>query len=421
MIDQATADGPSVDNTIVVIVGAGPTGLTAGVRLAQLGVPYLILDAGTGPTQTSKAALVHASTIELFAELGAADQLVAAGRKVHRIVMVDRATTLARVDLTGIPSRYPFALGVPQSVTEEVLLRRLTSLGGSILRRHRVDELREEGKGYLVSGAHETSNGSTPFAIHARYVVGADGSHSAIRSAIGLDFPGETYAPAFVLADVELGSQPFADDEATISMSALGVTVIGRLPSGRYRIVASVDPDSDVPEAPDRPYIDEILRSRGIGVQLAAPPAWSSRFRVHHRVADRFRVGGVFLAGDAAHIHSPAAGQGMNTGIADAFDLATRLASVIRGKAPESTLDEYEQKRRNVALEVLEFTGRMTKIATVTNPVARWLRNHVAGAIVSIRPIRHRITMWITGLGRSPLRGSLPAVGFAKASGTKVK
>jgi len=417
MIDQATSAGSSADSTSVVIVGAGPTGLTAGVRLAQLGVPYLILDAGTGPTQTSKAALVHASTIELFAELGAADQLVAAGRKVHRIVMVDRATTLARVDLTGIPSRYPFALGVPQSVTEDVLLRRLTSLGGSILRRHRVDGLREEGSGYLVTGAQETSNGSTSFAIRARYVVGADGSHSAIRSAIGLDFPGETYPSAFVLADVELGSQPFGDDEATISMSAQGVTVIGCLPSGRYRIIASVDPVSDVPEAPDRRFMDEILRSRGIGVQLAAAPAWSSRFRVHHRVAERFRVGGVFLAGDAAHVHSPAAGQGMNTGIADAFDLATRLASVIRGQAAESSLDEYERKRRTAALEVLEFTDRMTKIAMVTNPVARWLRNHVAGRVVGIRPVRHRITMWITGLGRSPLRGGLPAVGFVRTLG----
>jgi 2-polyprenyl-6-methoxyphenol hydroxylase-like FAD-dependent oxidoreductase len=216
--DRAS-DNNTVEGTSVLIIGAGPTGLTAAVRLAQLGIPYLILDAGTGPTQTSKAALVHASTIELFSELGAADELVAAGRKLHRIVMVDRERTLARVDLTGIPSSYPFALGVPQSVTEDILVQRLASLGGSIRRRHRVDSLREHSGRYLVTGWLETAGGPEPFAIRAEFVLGADGSHSVVRSAIGLEFPGETYPSQFVLADVELGEQTFADDEAIISMA----------------------------------------------------------------------------------------------------------------------------------------------------------------------------------------------------------
>ena len=405
-----------VDTTSVLIVGAGPTGLTAAVRLAQLGVPYVVLDAGTGPAQTSKAALVHASTVELFAEIGAADELVAAGRKLRRIAMVDREQTLARVDLTEIPSPYPFALSIPQSATEAILLRRLASLGGSVQRGHRVDTLQAEGSGYVVSGTTDATGAAAPFAVHAKYVIGADGSHSVIRSAIGLDFPGETYPTSFVLADVELGSQPFADDEATISMSADGVTVIGRLPGGNYRIIATVDPDSVVPEAPDRDYVDGILQRRGIRARLAADPEWSSRFRVHHRVAERFRVGGVFLAGDAAHVHSPAAGQGMNTGIADAFDLSTRLAAVLGGRADERTLDEYEGRRRAAALEVLEFTDRMTRIATLTNPVARRVRNFAAGLVLGVGPIRHRMTMWITGLGRSPLRGALSMSGTETAS-----
>jgi 2-polyprenyl-6-methoxyphenol hydroxylase-like FAD-dependent oxidoreductase len=189
--------------------------------------------------------------------------------------------------------------------------------------------------------------------------------------------------------------------------------VIGRLPSGNYRIIASVNRESAVPEAPGKQYLDEFLGERGIRARLAAEPTWSSRFRVHHRVAERFRVGGVFLAGDAAHVHSPAAGQGMNTGIADAFDLANRLAAVVSGRADESTLDSYERQRRHAALEVLEFTDRMTRIATLTNPVARWLRNAAAGRIVGIGPVRRRITMWITGLGRSPLRGDRPSMGLA--------
>jgi 2-polyprenyl-6-methoxyphenol hydroxylase-like FAD-dependent oxidoreductase len=353
--------------------------------------------------------------LELLAELGAGDELVEAGRKVHRIVMVDRRRVLARIELTDIPSKYPFALCVPQSMTEEVLLRRLTSLGGSVRREHRIHSLREDGNGYLVEGTVDTASGSVPIEIKARYVVGADGSHSAIRSAIGLDFPGQTYPSQFVLADVELTSQPCADDEASINMSAQGVTVIGRLPSGNYRIIATVDSESDVPEAPGKPYVDEILRERGIGVELTAAPAWSSRFRVHHRVAEKFRVGGVFLAGDAAHVHSPAAGQGMNTGIADAYDLSTRLAAVLTGQAEKSVLDGYERDRRAAALEVLGFTSRMTKIAMLSNPIARSVRRVAAGTLSRIGPIRHLITMWITGLKRSPLRHSLPTVGSRPA------
>jgi 2-polyprenyl-6-methoxyphenol hydroxylase-like FAD-dependent oxidoreductase len=409
-MDIAMASEGRTEVTEVLIVGAGPTGLTAAVRLAELGVPHLILDAAKAPTQTSKAALVHASTLELLAELGLGDELVEAGRKVHRIVMVDRSRVLARIELTGIPSTYPFALCVPQSTTEEILLRRLTGLGGSIRRAHRVHSLREDGDGYVVAGTAETAGGSVPVEIHARYVVGADGSHSAVRAAVGLDFPGETYPSQFVLADVELTSAPCADDEASINMSAHGVTVIGRLPSGNYRIIATMDSAADVPEAPDKPYVDEILRERGIDVQLAAAPEWSSRFRVHHRVAAQFRVGRVFLAGDAAHVHSPAAGQGMNTGIADAYDLSTRLGAVLTGQAEQSVLDGYEQNRRAAALEVLRFTDRMTKMAMLSNPIVRSVRRVAAGTLSRIGPVRHLITMWITGLKRSPLRHGLPTL-----------
>src|SRR5262249_15589227 len=154
----------------------------------------------------------------------------------------------------------------------------------------------------------------------------------------------------------------------------------------------------DVPQAPGEDYLDDLLREHGIDAQLARAPAWSSRFRVHHRVARRFRVGDVFLAGDAAHVHSPAAGQGMNTGIADAYDLSTRLAAVLSGQADASVLDDYERDRSAAALEVLRFTDRMTKLAMLSNPVARSVRRVALGAGSRIRPLRHLVTMWITGL-----------------------
>src|SRR3954470_5057060 len=149
VMDSAT---DQQDATEVVIVGAGPTGLTAAVRLAQLGIPHVVLEAAPAPTTTSKAALVHASSLELLSELGVADDLVAVGQVMHRIVLVDRGRLLVRVDLTGLPSRYPFALGVPQSTTEALLLRRLDELGGSVRRSHRVGSVRTDADGPVVSG-----------------------------------------------------------------------------------------------------------------------------------------------------------------------------------------------------------------------------------------------------------------------------
>ncbi len=394
------------ETTDIVIVGAGPTGLTAAVRLAQLGVPHVVLDAGAEPSRTSKAALVHASSLEVLAELGVAEALVDAGRRLHSIVMVDRGRVLVRVRLTELPTPFPYGLSVPQSTTEALLVERLARLEGSVRRRSRVDTVRAEGDRQVVEG---TVDGAA-FAIRARYVIGADGAHSAVRAAVGLDFPGQTYSAQFVLADIALEATQLRDDQATIVLSPQGVTVLGRLPSGNHRIIATVDADADVPEAPDRAYVDALLGGRGVAARTAAEPVWSSRFRIHHRVADRFRVGAVFLAGDAAHIHSPAAGQGMNTGIADAYDLATRLAAVVAGAAPESTLDAYAERRRAAALEVLRFTDRMTKVAMLRNPVARVARLAVARTVGRLGPVQRRIALWVTGLERSPLRADLPSV-----------
>lgn len=397
------------EGTGVVVVGAGPSGLITAVRLAQLGIPHVVLDTADEPTQTSNAALVHASTIEVLDAVGIGDDLVAAGRIARRIVMVDQGKPLLRVPLTGIPSKYPFALGVPQSTTEALLLRRLEELGSAVHRRHRVDTITRSAQGdYQVAG---TDGAGEPFALRARYVVGADGAHSTVRSAIGLEFPGETYPSQFVLADIALTTGSGAEDEATINLSPRGVTVLGELPSGNHRVIATVPETAEVPEHPDQPFVSALLADRGIAATVAAEPVWSSRFRVHHRVADRFRDDGVFLVGDAAHVHSPAAGQGMNTGIADGFDLATRLAAVLGGDSDAGELDRYENTRRPAALEVLRFTDGMTRMALLRNPVARAARRVAAGTLGRLPFVRRVLTMWVTGLKRSPLRGQLPPVG----------
>src|SRR5215475_14209476 len=404
------------ETTDVVVVGAGPTGLTMAARLAQLGVAHVVVDANAGPTRESRATLVHAATLEILDELGVADELIAAGVRVHRIGFSDRGRVIARIGLTGVPSRYPFALGVPQSTTEQVLARRLTALGGSIRREHQAEKVTTVApEGYLVTGTRHAGADAAPFEIRARYVLGCDGAHSIVRSSAGLGFPGDTYPSQFVLADAKLHSAPGPDDEARIFTSPEGVVVTGRLPSGNHRIVATVDAALAVPDPPGRAFLDTILRERGVG-QLAADPVWSSRFRVAHRVAGRFRAGGVFVCGDAAHVHSPAAGQGMNTGIADAYDLASRLAAVVAGWAGEAVLDGYEHDRRPAALEVVTFTNRMTKMATLRSPIARPLRDTALAAATRIPAIRNLITLWVTGLKRSPLRQDLPAVTPARPS-----
>ena len=240
-----------------------------------------------------------------------------------------------------------------------------------------------------------------------------------MRAAIGLDFPGQTYSAQFVLADVALDAAGIRDDQATIVLSPYGVTVLGKLPSGNHRIIATVDAGADVPEAPDGAYVDGLLRTRGVAARTVAEPVWSARFRIHHRVADRFRVGGVFLAGDAAHIHSPAAGQGMNTGIADAYDLATRLAAVVADGAAESSLDTYAEERRAAALEVLRFTDRMTRMAMLRNPVARVARLVAARSVGRLGPVQRRIALWVTGLERSALRAPAPT-GAAADYGVRI-
>src|SRR5215468_5713812 len=354
--------------TDVAVVGAGPTGLAMAVRLAQLGVAHVVVDANAGATRESRATLVHAATLEILDELDVADELIAAGRRVNRIGFSDRGRVIARIGLTGVPSRYRFALGVPQSTTEQLLVGRLAALGGMVRREYRAEQVTPAPDGYLVTGAGPAGGGTTQFEIRARYVAGCDGAHSVVRSSAGLEFRGETYPQQFVLADAKLRAAPGPDDEAQIFTSPLGVVVTGRLPSGNHRIVATVDADAEVPDPPGGAFIDAILRERGVG-QLAADPVWSSRFRVAHRVAARFRADGVFLCGPAA-------------------------------------------------LEVVTFTDRMTTMATLRSPAARALRDAALAAASRIPPVRDLITLWVTGLKRSPLRHDLPPLTPARLPAT---
>lgn len=342
--------------TEIAVVGAGPTGLALAVTLARAGIAFCLLDQQAEGANTSRAAVVHARTLEVLDELGASAELVGRGVKLSRFAVRDGAHRLLTVPFDRLPTPHPYTLMVPQYETEAVLLARLRALGGDVHRPYEVVSVVQDGEGTTLT----MSTGQT---LRADYVVGADGMHSTVRESSGIGFTGSSYAESFVLADVVMDWTP-GRGEVSLTFGAAGLLVVAPLPGGHYRVVATVD---RAEASPDLGFVQRVLDERAPGQATITELAWSSRFRVHHRVADHYRAGRLFLAGDAAHVHSPAGGQGMNTGIQDSYALGTAFAT--------GALDGYEARRRPVAQRVVAFSDRMTRIATTRNPAARTIRN----------------------------------------------
>ncbi|WP_019933052.1 NAD(P)/FAD-dependent oxidoreductase [Nocardia sp. BMG111209] len=356
----------------VVVAGAGPTGLTAAIALADAGVEVVLLDRLAEGENTSRACVIHARTLEVLSAYDVAAELCERGLVVPGFSFRDGNRVLARLSFDRLPTPFPFTVMLGQNDTEAVLLRRLERAGGRVHRHCEVTGVTQDDRAVTVE--YRDADG-TPGTIRADYVIGADGMHSHTREAAGIGFTGDSYAESFVLADVRM-SWPDPRTEATLTLAPQGLAVVAPLPDehgDRYRVVATVT--ATPPEHPDRDSVQDIIDDCRPGSGATVTEVmWSSRFRVHHRLADHYRAGRIFLAGDAAHVHSPAGGQGMNTGIQDGAALGALLARVLRGESA-TLLDEYERTRRPIALGVVAFTDRMTRLATIRSTTGRALRN----------------------------------------------
>lgn len=373
----------------VVIVGAGPAGLTAALGLATRGVDFIILDCLAAGQNTSRAAAIHAATLESLAPLGLDQALIVQGLKVPNFRVRDRDHILLHADFSQLKSQTPYVLLLPQDETEAIMTTRLAELGHGIQRPVRVTAVEQTAAEARVYCTGEQRD----FRIATRYVIGADGEGSTVRTSAGIGFPGKTYG-SFLLADVRM-DWPIARDEVSLFFSQAGTLVVAPLPQERYRIVAQLA------EAPSRPAItdvQQVIDARGPHRKaLVHELLWVSRFQVHHKLADRFREGPILLVGDAAHVHSPAGGQGMNLGIRDAATLTGALATALRDHS-EDTLDSYALTRRQAASQVLGMTERLTSLATLEGAASRWGRNRLISVAGAFAFVRNGIARRLAGL-----------------------
>ncbi|MGH6953983.1 MAG: FAD-dependent monooxygenase, partial [Alphaproteobacteria bacterium] len=388
----------------VLIVGAGPTGLALALVLRRHGIGCRLVDKAPGPPNTSRALAIQPRTLELLDSLGVGAPILERSVRLRALNVHARGRRIARLSLAGLDSRHSYIVSLEQSETERMLAARLADLGAAPERPVELVRFGQDGGGVRAILRHEGGREETQA---CDWLIGCDGAHSAVRHGLGLDFQGARYEDDFRLADVRV-DWPLPHDEVHVFLHPRCPLASVPLPGGLHRLVAIV-PGRGRGEglAPTLSFFQELARDAAPPGTRVSDATWLASFRVHRRMVNRYRIGRVLLAGDAAHIHSPAGGQGMNIGIADAVNLGWKLALVAAGRADERLLDSYEAERLPIARAVLRATDLATRLILWRGPLAHAVRAAVARRVLGRSRIASRLAPAIAGLAvaytRSPI------------------
>ncbi|WP_040688658.1 FAD-dependent monooxygenase [Nocardiopsis lucentensis] len=379
----------------VIVVGSGPTGLMLAGDLAEAGVDVTILERRAEESNLTRAFAVHARSLELLEVRGIADELVEQGFTVPEL-RASFGTRGFSVDISRLDSRYPYVLMVQQARTEILLRRRVERLGVPIVRGAEVIGLTQDGDGVTLTV--RTAEGE--HTERADHVVGTDGAHSAVRGLIGVPFTGRRYQTHIMIADVRLDND--LPNAVNPFIAADGFALLPPFGDGWFRAVVWDRTREEAPltEPVTEGELNASLHRLTRGRVRAADMRWSTRFLSERRQAKHYRVGRVLLAGDAAHVHSPIGGMGMNTGLQDAANLGWKLAAVERGWAPSWLLDSYEAERHPVGRATLRLTDTVTRMVVASGPV-RALRPYVVPRLVANERVSRAVLGMMSGIGFS--------------------
>ena len=354
-------------DTQVLVVGAGPVGLFMAAELKRHGVSCRIVDKNDGPTHDTRAAAIQARTLEILESLGLADEFVQAGHICHaKATYTSDHKLIKYLTFDELDSAFPFVLQLPQSQTERLLAGYLARLGTEVERRVELVAFEQDEDGVRATLRHPDGRQET---ANVSYLVACDGAHSTVRHALGVSFSGDDYPTDLISADVQVDWKLPRDEQLSF-FAAEGMLTIFPLPKGRAAIVADLGPaqgDHPPPGAPALEDLQAIFDARTPGGVLS-DPIWSVRYRVHGRQAERYQVGRVFLLGDAAHVCSNIGGQGMNTGMQDAYNLGWKLGLVLNAGSPASLLDSYHPERHQAGRDMLCLSDHLHRAVLREDP-----------------------------------------------------
>jgi 2-polyprenyl-6-methoxyphenol hydroxylase-like FAD-dependent oxidoreductase len=392
IIDRSVVMPRSEIDTDVLIVGGGPVGLFLANECARHNLRWRLVETHASQSKYSKALSIFPRTLEILDMAGMAAPFLDAANRVTSVVVMSHDRRLAHMSFMPAESPYPFVAMVPQNVSEAILADQLTRKGGRVEYETTFISAEQDDDGVSATLDHK----GEPLSVRASFLVGCDGAHSVVRRMVNISLEGGEYDASFMLADIETDDDLPAD-ELQLCPSEFGPVAIFPMSATRRRIVATIDrPEGD---APSLDLVRRILRQRAPRGIEAHAMHWSSYFRIHHRHATNLRVGRVFMAGDAVHIHSPFGGQGMNTGLHDIWNLTWKLALFLRGHGNERLLDSYTQERVPVIRSVIETTDFLTKVLGTPNRLAQTLRDAVIPMVSHMAPFQHAFVQRLSELG----------------------